>query len=125
MAKYLIDTNVWSRILKGDTNLRRYVETLDYAIDTTVYVELIQGSKNKAEVAGIEKIIGKLQLIHFDKRISRKTIDLIRQYAKSHGLILPDAIIAAVCIEEGLELVTFNIRDFHFIDGLSVKAPNY
>jgi predicted nucleic acid-binding protein len=50
MVKYLIDTNIFIAILKGDAKLKSFIENLDGAIDTTVYAELIQGSKNKSEV---------------------------------------------------------------------------
>jgi predicted nucleic acid-binding protein len=103
------------------------VETLTWrttcAIDTTVYVELIQGAKNKAEIALIEKQLKTFPVIYFKEAISRRVIDLIRTYSKSHNLLLGDAIIAATCLEYDLALVTFNIRDFRFIEGLVVTAP--
>lgn len=80
---------MWVQILKGDADLRNYVEALDYAIDTTIYVELIQGSKNNAEVARIEKTISFIHLIHFDRKVSRKTIDLIRTYSKATVSLCP------------------------------------
>ncbi len=49
MIEYLIDTNIFIALLKGNAKLKSFVETLACAIDTIVYVELIQGAKNKAE----------------------------------------------------------------------------
>jgi predicted nucleic acid-binding protein len=47
-------------------------------------------------------------------------MELIARYAKSHGLQIPDAIIAATALELSAPLLTFNTRDFKFIDGLSL-----
>lgn len=123
MPEFLIDTNILIGVLRGDSELATFVESLDCAIDTTIYVELIQGAKNKIEVARIERTIGQFQLFHFDENISRRTIDLIRAYSKSHGLMFGDAVIAATCLENNLQLVTFNAKDFRFIKGLRIKAP--
>ena len=47
MIEYLIDTNIFIAILKGDAQLKLFIENLSCALDTTVYTELIQGSKDK------------------------------------------------------------------------------
>jgi len=123
MIDYLIDTNIFIAILKGNAKLKTLIENLICALDTVVYVELIQGAKNKAEVRKIEKYLTRFELVHFDETISRKAIELIRAYSKSHGLMLGDAIIAATCLENDLTLITFNTKDFRFIDGLKTLKP--
>lgn len=123
MIQYLIDTNIFIAILKGDANLKSFVESMACAIDTIVYLELIQGAKDKREVRIIEKYLTKYQLIYFDKIISQTATDLIRSYSKSHNLMLGDAIIAATCLENDLTLVTFNTKDFRFIKGLKILKP--
>jgi len=123
MAESMIDANVLVEVLRGNEELAFFLETLDCAIDTTVYVELIQGAKNKAEVARIEKSLKRFPLLHFSESISLLTIDLIRSYSKSHGLMFGDAVIAATCLEHQIALVTFNAKDFRFIDGLELRIP--
>ena len=123
MADFIVDTNVLIALFRGNRKLQDFLETLDCAVDTTVYVELIQGVKNKVEVARIEKALATFQMMHFNESISAQTIDLIRTYSKSHGLLLADAIIAATCLENSLTLVTFNAKDFRFIKGLKISVP--
>jgi len=123
MIEYLIDTNIFIAVLKGNGKLKSFIENLACALDTTVYVELIQGAKNKAEVQKIEKYLTRFELIHFDKVISRKTIELVRTYSKSHGLMFGDAIIAATCMEIDLTLITYNVKDFRFIKNLKILKP--
>ncbi|HZH33707.1 MAG TPA: type II toxin-antitoxin system VapC family toxin [Pyrinomonadaceae bacterium] len=123
MAEYLVDANIFIAIFKGDGKLKSFIEKLDCALDTVVYVELIQGAKNKSEVQKIEKYLTRFELIHFDETISKKSIELVLAYSKSHNLMLGDAIIAATCLENDLTLITFNIKDFRFIKGLKILQP--
>lgn len=123
MIEYLIDTNIFIAILKGNATLKLFVENLACALDSTVYAELIQGSKTKAEVQKIEKYLSRFDLIHFDKTISQKTLELLRTYSKSHNLMFGDAIIAATCLENNLILLTYNVKDFRFIKGLKIQTP--
>jgi predicted nucleic acid-binding protein len=42
----------------------------------------------------------------------------MEKYKLSHGLLIPDAIIAATAITYDLKLFTYNIKDFIFISGI-------
>ena len=46
---------------------------------------------------------------------------LIDQYALSDGLQLGDALIAATALEDGLPLLTANVKHFGSIEGLDVE----
>lgn len=80
MAESIVDANVLTALFRGNDDLKDFLETLDCAVDTTVYVELIQGAKDKVEVARIEKILKTFPIIHFDSSVSLRTIDLIHTY---------------------------------------------
>lgn len=123
MAGSLADTNVFIAVFKGDRPLGERIRADRPALSTIVYLELIQGSKNKTEVRKIEKLLKFFRVFHFDEAIGRRSIDLIRKYSKSHGLLLADAVIAATCLENELRLVTFNAKHFQFIQGLTIDVP--
>ncbi len=106
MAEFLIDTNVLSRIFTGDKNVKDFIETLDAAVCTVVYVECLQGSKSNREKRIVESYLTRFELNHITFDISTRTIDLIRTYSNSHGLLLADALIAATCLDSNLKLVT-------------------
>lgn len=118
MAEYLIDLNILTAVFKGDTRMRGELEKLDAAIETIVYLELLQAAKNNVQAERIEKYLTRFELIHFDKKISERSIALMRSFSKNFGLRLPDSIIAATCLENDLALVTLNPKDFRFIEGL-------
>ncbi|MCB1177388.1 MAG: PIN domain-containing protein [Leptospiraceae bacterium] len=62
-------------------------------------------------------------VVHFDYSISQKSIELIENYKLSHGLKIPDSIIAASAIVHNIPLLTYNIQDFKFIKGLILYKP--
>lgn len=123
MAEFLIDTNVFSRIFTGDRGVKLFVESLDAAIDTTVYVECLQGSKSNSEKRIVEGYLARYELYHLTQTVSAKTIELVRMYSNSYGLLLADALIAATRLCNDLTLVTYNVGDFQFIGGLKWLKP--
>ena len=102
MDKVIIDTNIFAAIFGGDAALKAYVGQYHKAINTVIYLELIQGSKSKTEVQYIEKHLKTFTLLHCDVQESHRSIELVRTYSGSHGLLLADAMIAASCIEKTL-----------------------
>ncbi|MDQ2747445.1 MAG: PIN domain-containing protein [Acidobacteriota bacterium] len=124
MIDYLTDTNVFSEIFKGSAAVKNFVENLENSLDATVYIECLQGSKGNREKQIIKKYPSKFPLFHLTPNISKRTISLIDRYSNSHGLLLPDAQVAAVCLEHDLTLVTYNSGDFKFINGLKWLKPD-
>ena len=124
MAEFLVDTNVFSRIFTGDRAVKEFIETLPTAVCTVVYVECLQGSKSNREKRIVESYLARFELCSLTTDISIRTIDLIRTYSNTHGLLLADGLIAATCLERNLTLVTYNINDFQFVEGLKYLKPS-
>ena len=59
---------------------------------------------------------------HFDQDVSESAAGLIETYSKSHGRQIPDAIIAATALSLNVALLTLNIKDFKYINGLKVDS---
>ena len=119
----LLDTNVLIEILKGDAETKARVETLDgpLAVSAISAMELFYGARDKAEVARLERFLGLFRIVQIDHAISLRGVDLVRGFAKSHGLDIPDALIAATALEKGFSLLTYNRKDFRFIPGLGLR----
>ncbi len=122
MATLMIDTDVFIRIFRGDAALKAKVDALaaDAAINTVVYLELIQGAQNEQQLRDTEAYLTRFMLLPLTPAVSTKAAELVRIYARAHGLRLADALIAATCIEENLPLLTFNIKHFHSLQGLNL-----
>jgi predicted nucleic acid-binding protein len=125
MSGFLIDTNVFSRIFKGDLQVTQFVESLESVIDATIYIECLQGSKSNYEKRVVEKYLRKFSLLPITPESSVIAIELIRNYSNSHGLLLPDALIAATALENDLTVLTYNIGDFQFIQDLNCEKPPF
>jgi hypothetical protein len=59
--------------------------------------------------------------VHFDNDVSELAVSMIESYSKSHGLKIPDAIIAATALSLEIKLFTLNLKDFRYIDGLKLQ----
>jgi hypothetical protein len=86
-------------------------------------MELIIGCRDKSEVNKTLKFFGDYSVIDISIPVSKKAYQLIIEYSKSHGLVIPDAIIAATALESSLTLATSNVRHFDIIEGLGVQKP--
>ena len=64
--------------------------------------------------------MNKLKVVHVNESISTRSLELIERYTKSHGLGLPDSIIASTAIEHEMQLFTSNTKDFKFISSLEL-----
>ena len=113
MADYLVDTNVLSKFFAGDADVKTFLGSVSFAINTIVYIELTQGSIKKRQRELIERHLSTLTYFPLTPAISKKAIELIDKYSASKGLFLPDALVAATAIEHDLKLVTFNVKDLN------------
>ncbi|RMG70344.1 MAG: PIN domain-containing protein, partial [Nitrospirae bacterium] len=55
------------------------------------------------------------KIIKLNEAITEIAIDLIEKYSKSHGLKIPDALIAATSVYLNSPLWTINKKDYRFI----------
>lgn len=121
--KYLCDTCILIDYLRGDESIRKILsrdrgEGLGMSVIT--HMELMVGAFNKQEINTIKKAFADFQTLDLSVSISQKGSMLIEQFSKSHGLLIPDALIAATALEYNLPLFTSNISDFRFIPGINL-----
>ena len=64
-------------------------------------------------------------MVALSPSVGTKAYELLKRYAKSHGLRIFDAIIAAAAIEGGTTLVTRNQKHFRMIPDLKLDIPEY
>jgi len=88
------------------------------ALSIITEYEIIAGAKDMVMQKRFEKLLGNYTIISLDYEISALGISLYKKYKLSHGLDMPDSLIAATAIELDLPLLTYNIRDFRFISGI-------
>jgi len=125
MTNHSPDTNVFSQIFKSNSDVQSFVEKSNPVICSTVYIECLQGSKSNQEKSRIKKYLETFTVFYQTEEISRRTIALVDRYSNTHGLMLADAQIAAVCLEYDITLITYNVKDFLFIAGSKITTPPF
>jgi len=124
---YLIDSDVLIDISRGKQAARAYVDALPegWAISQVSALELIVGARDKRDLAIIDAFLSAYVIVPLRDSTGKRAYELLKLYAKPHGLHVFDSLVAATAIEEGLTLATKNRRHFGVIKGLSLEIPGY
>ena len=119
----ILDTNIIIELFKGNVETKELLKKVDekeFAISIITSMELYYGAINKRELNKIKKFLKSFNLLTINEEISKIALDLIEKYSKSHGLDIPDALIAATSLYYEIPLLTYNKKDFRYIEGLKL-----
>ena len=88
------------------------------------YLEVLQGMRNKAELAAVKKMLERRQatLLPITAAVTQQAIKLMESLTLSHGLQMGDALIAATALEHGLPVLTGNVKHFAAVPGLLIEG---
>lgn len=119
----LCDTNILIEFYKGNSAIVHELQKIglsNLSISTITAGELFFGSRDKRELGQIKKNLALLDQIALDADISERFLTLLEEYALSHRLSVPDALIAATALSRNMPLYTLNLKDFQFISDLQM-----
>ncbi len=123
----IVDSDILIDIGRKDNTAIERLESEEkksiLAISSISQMELIVGCRNKTELKYLEKFLDDFEIISLNYEITQKTIELLKEYRLSHGLLIPDSIIAATSLIFDASLLTKNQKDFKYIKEL--KLLNY
>ncbi|MCX7097342.1 MAG: type II toxin-antitoxin system VapC family toxin [Methylococcales bacterium] len=85
------------------------------AVSVITQMELLVGCRNRQELLLLDAFLKRFQIIKLNEAISMIAVDLLRQYRLSHGLLMPDALIAATALFGECGLATKNQRDYRVV----------
>ena len=126
MAQTLVDTDILIDIANNDTiaktRLTSESQHSTLVISTITAMELTVGCRNKGEMQILKRFLAQFQVLKLSPQISDRAEELLQYYYLSHGLLIPDALIAATAIELKIPLLSKNQRDFRFIQELKLLA---
>ncbi len=126
MSLTIFDTDILINVGRGDTEaincLQNYAQTSTLAISVITQMELIVGCRDKKELQNLTKFFKQFQILEINKQISEKSVELLTRFRLSHGLLIPDALIAATAIENNENFITKNQKDFRFINSLKILS---
>ncbi len=117
---FLVDTDVLIDFLRGYKKSVNFVNThaAHIILSSITVAELYAGVKGDSERVILENFVSLFPVIPVSIEIARAGGLFKRDYGKSHGVGLADAIIAATCQAEQAMLKTLNTRHYPMIKGL-------
>jgi hypothetical protein len=116
----LVDTDVMIDYLRGHPAARAFLFLNEQRIVFSVatLTELYAGARGEPEEAAIENAVLRFGVIPVTASIAREAGLLKRNFGKSHGVGLADAIVAATALAENAELATLNVKHYPMLKGL-------
>ena len=121
-APYLIDTDVAIDYLRGHVDAVAFIEGLssNNSISAITVAELYAGVRDGSERTTLEGFVRAFLVIPVDANIAKRGGIFRRDYGKSHGVGLADALIAATAEAHGTELATLNAKHFPMLPAAHV-----
>ncbi len=120
----IIDSDILIDCARKDPKAIEFLESAlrkDIAkVSAVSHMELIVGCRSKRELSTIDRFIDRFALLDLSPAISVKATELLRRYRSGHGLMIPDALVAATALLEDEPLATHNNRHFRFIEDLDL-----
>mgnify|MGYP003565371886 CR=1 FL=1 len=116
----LLDTDILVDFLRGYSKAMAFVNANSERIilSTIVIAELYAGVKGAAEQAVLDDFVSLFRVVTVNANIAKAGGLYKRDYAKSHGVGLADAILAATAEAENAELKSLNTKHYPMLKGL-------
>jgi hypothetical protein len=116
----LVDTDVLIDFLRGSDKAISFIQKFSSQIilSPIVVAELYAGVKGANELSILDNFVSHFRVAPITKDIARAGGLYKRDFGKSHGVGLADAILAATVEKEKAELKTLNVKHYPMIRGL-------
>ena len=122
MKAYLIDTDVLIDHLRGIDLASRYIEQISHGsiiyLSSITIAELFSGVRDGQEKQRLSQLLSLFKVVAIDHTIATAGGLFRRDYHKSHGIGLADAIIAASAQHVNAALVTLNKKHFPMLSDI-------
>jgi len=115
----LLDTDVLVDFLRGHEAAAFVSANVDrILLSALVVAELYSGVKGEVEEAALDDVVGLFRVVEITAEVAKAGGLYRRDYGKSHGVGLADALLAAMAEAEGAELATLNTQHYPMLEGL-------
>ncbi len=116
----LVDTDVLVDFFRGYNQAVAFIKanSTQIILSSIVVAELYAGVKGDAEQTALENFISIFRVVPVSFEIAKGGGLYGRDYGKSHGVGLADAILAATADAENADLKTLNIKYYPMLKGL-------
>jgi len=116
----LVDTDVLIDFLRGNDKAITFIDEFSphIILSSIVVAELYAGVKGANELSVLDNFVSLFRVVPIDSEIAKAAGVYKRDFGKSHGVGLADAILAATADKETAELKTLNVKHYPMIKGL-------
>jgi predicted nucleic acid-binding protein len=116
----LLDTDILVDFLRGNNQAEAFIATQAdrITLSAIVVAELYAGVKGEAEREALDALVSLFRIVPVDVEIAKAGGLYQRDYGKSHGVGLADAILAATTEAWKADLKTLNIKHYPMLKGL-------
>ena len=116
----LLDTDVLVDFFRGHSKAVAFVNAHSARIilSSIVVAELYAGVKGDAEQTALENFVSLFRVVPVSAEIAKAGGLYKRDYSKSHGVGLADAILAATAEAENAEMKTLNTKHYPMLKGI-------
>ena len=117
---FLLDTDVLVDFFRGHSKAVAFVNanSSQIILSSIVVAELYAGVKGVEEQAALDDFISLFRVVPVSVEIAKAGGLYKRDYGKSHGIGLADAILAATAGAENAQLKTLNTKHYPMLKGL-------
>lgn len=124
---YLVDTDVLIDVAKGKDGAAEFLDSLNesWSLSVITAMELAVGARDAGDVRRIDEMVAAFDMVSLTPAVGTAAYALVKQFTKSHGLRVFDALIAATAMENERILVTRNEKHFRMIPGLKLRVQPY
>lgn len=129
ISQICLDTSAIIGYLKGRepsaSAVDRAVKEFDCYVTTITIYELLFGVARAKKEIGEQALLGTMTVLSFNDSAARRAADLHSELISSNKDIgVKDVLIAAICLENNLPILTTNEQHFSRVQGLKVITPS-
>lgn len=116
----LVDTDVLIDFLRGNEKAIELINTISphIILSPIVVAELFAGVKGDDELSVLNNFISFFRIVPIETEIAKMGGLYKRDFGKSHGIGLADALLAATAYQENAEILTLNIKHYPMVNDL-------
>lgn len=119
MKRILVDTNVLIELWRNPGSEPAVFSDCIKTVNTIIHIEFLQGANSRQKTKA-KNFLDQFEHLRLDADTCDTAVSLIDKYSEKEGLRLADALIAATCLVNSLDLLTINRRHFQNVKGLNL-----
>jgi predicted nucleic acid-binding protein len=121
----LFDTDILIWYLRENPKAAKTIQdTVDKQISTVVYMELLQGARDKREIKIIRTFLkdAGFETLPLTENIGHRASVYMEEYCLKTGMCMADALLASTAVENQLPLITGNRKYYKAITEIELKV---